>query len=164
MAPTVLTGVSPSDRIAQEEVFGPVLSVIPFDDEAEAIEIANGVPLGLTGSVWTNNLNRAWRVVSAMEAGYTWINGSSMHFPKLPYGGVKGFGVGAREECLEELLGYTETKAITIMRRTTVMRRAPSVPTEEAMSYVIGIDTGGTFPDAFVADESGRLAASTMRR
>jgi len=116
VAPTVLTGVAPSDRIAQEEVFGPVLSVIPFDDEDQAIKIANGVPLGLTGSVWTNNLNRALRVVSAMEAGYTWINGSSMHFPNLPYGGVKGSGVGAREECLEELLGYTETKAITIMR------------------------------------------------
>ncbi len=116
VAPTVLTGVSPSDRIAQEEVFGPVLSVIAFDDEAEAIEIANGVSLGLTGSVWTNDLNRALRIVSAMEAGYTWVNGSSLHFPNLPYGGVKGSGVGAREECLEELLGYTETKAITIMR------------------------------------------------
>lgn len=116
VAPTVLIGVSPSDRIAQEEVFGPVLSVIPYDDEAEAIAIANGVALGLTGSVWTNDISRALRVVSAMEAGYTWINGSSLHFPNLPYGGVKGSGVGAREECLEELLGYTEVKAITIMR------------------------------------------------
>ena len=113
--PTVLTGVRPDARIAQEEVFGPVLSVIPFDREDEAVEIANDVPLGLTGSVWTNDVTRAHRVALALEAGYTWINGSSYHFPNVPYGGVKGSGVGGREECLEELLSYTEIKVINVM-------------------------------------------------
>lgn len=115
VAPTVLTGVTPQSRIGQEEVFGPVLSVIPFDDEAEAIEIANGVELGLTGSVWTADVTRAHRVALALEAGYTWINGSSYHFPNVPYGGVKGSGVGGKEECLEELLSYTDAKVINVM-------------------------------------------------
>lgn len=114
--PTVLTGVTPSARIAREEVFGPVLSVIPFDSEREAVEIANGVDYGLTASVWTRDLDRAHRVVRAFEAGHTWINGSSRHFPNVPFGGVKGSGVG-REESLEELLSYTDLKAINVMFR-----------------------------------------------
>lgn len=114
VAPTVLTGVGPADRIAREEVFGPLLSVIPFDDEAEAVEIANGVDYGLTASVWTRDVERAHRVVREFEAGHTWINGSSRHFPNVPFGGVKGSGLG-REESLEELLSYTELKAINVM-------------------------------------------------
>jgi acyl-CoA reductase-like NAD-dependent aldehyde dehydrogenase len=114
LLPTVLTGVTPSARIAREEVFGPVLSVIPFDTEDEAVRIANDVDYGLTASVWTRDLDRAHRVVRAFEAGHTWINGSSRHFPNVPFGGVKGSGVG-REESLEELLSYTELKAINIM-------------------------------------------------
>jgi len=114
---TVLTGVTPNARIAQEEVFGPVLSVIPFDTEDEAVEIANGVEFGLTASVWTRDLDRAHRVVREFEAGHTWINGSSRHFPNVPFGGVKGSGVG-REESLEELLSYTDLKAINIMFRS----------------------------------------------
>ena len=86
-----------------------------IDDEAEAIMIANGVDLGVTGSVWTNDVTRAHRVALALEAGYTWINGSSSHFPNVPYGGVKGSGVGGKEECLEELLSYTEAKVINVM-------------------------------------------------
>jgi acyl-CoA reductase-like NAD-dependent aldehyde dehydrogenase len=113
---TVLTGVTPSARIAQEEVFGPVLSVIPFDTEDEAVKIANGVEFGLTASVWTRDLDRAHRVVREFEAGHTWVNGSSRHFPNVPFGGVKGSGVG-REESLEELLSYTDLKAINIMFR-----------------------------------------------
>ncbi|WP_084211814.1 aldehyde dehydrogenase family protein [Pseudonocardia acaciae] len=116
VAPTVLTDVTPTSRIAQEEVFGPLLSVIPFDDEREAIEIANGVEYGLTASVWTRDLDRAHRVVREFEAGHTWINGSSRHFPNVPFGGVKGSGVG-REESLEELLSYTDLKAINVMFR-----------------------------------------------
>jgi acyl-CoA reductase-like NAD-dependent aldehyde dehydrogenase len=114
---TVLTGVTPSARIAQEEVFGPVLSVIPFDTEDEAVKIANGVEFGLTASVWTRDLDRAHRVVREFEAGHTWVNGSSRHFPNVPFGGVKGSGVG-REESLEELLSYTDLKAINIMFRS----------------------------------------------
>ena len=115
VAPTVITGVTPDSRLGQEEVFGPVLAVTPFTDEAEAIRIANGVAYGLTASVWTRDLDRAFRVVEQLEAGHTWINGSSQHFPNVPYGGVKASGVGGKEECLEELLSYTEEKVINIM-------------------------------------------------
>ncbi|MFJ6359465.1 aldehyde dehydrogenase family protein [Pseudarthrobacter oxydans] len=115
LAPTVFADVQPRWRIAQEEVFGPVLSIIPFDDEQEAVSIANDVDYGLTASVWTNDLNRAHRVARDFEAGFIWINGSSLHFPNVPYGGVKGSGVGGKEESLEELLSYTEEKAINVM-------------------------------------------------
>ncbi len=114
VAPTVLTDVRPDSRIAQEEVFGPLLSVIAFDDEAEAVAIANGARYGLTASVWTRDVSRAHRVVDGFEAGFTWINGSSRHFPNVPFGGVKGSGIG-REESLEELLSYTELKAVNVM-------------------------------------------------
>jgi acyl-CoA reductase-like NAD-dependent aldehyde dehydrogenase len=117
VAPTVLADVDPASRIAREEVFGPVLSVIPFDTEEEAVAIANSVDYGLTASVWTRDLDRAHRVARDFEAGHTWINGSSMHFPNVPYGGVKGSGVGGKEECLEELLSYTEEKVINVMFR-----------------------------------------------
>ncbi len=113
VAPTVFTGVAPDSRIAQEEVFGPLLSVIGFSDESEAVRIANGVRYGLTASVWTRDVTRAHRVVDALEAGFTWINGSSLHFPNVPFGGVKGSGIG-REEGLEELLSYTELKAVNV--------------------------------------------------
>ena len=115
MAPTVLVDVAPDARIAREEVFGPLLSVIPFDTEAEAVAIANGVDYGLTGSVWTKDLDRAVRVARALEAGFVWVNGSTQHFLNVPYGGVKASGVGGKEECLEELLSYTEEKVINIM-------------------------------------------------
>ncbi|AII10994.1 aldehyde dehydrogenase (plasmid) [Rhodococcus opacus] len=117
VAPTVLAGVAPNSRLAQEEIFGPVLSVLRFRDEQEALQIANGVRYGLTGSVWTNDLDRAFRVAGALEAGFTWINGSSAHFPNVPYGGVKASGAGAKEECLEELLSYTDEKVINVMVR-----------------------------------------------
>lgn len=114
VAPTVFTGVRPQSRIAREEVFGPLLSVISFADEAEAVEIANGVSYGLTASVWTRDVSRAHRVARAFDAGFVWINGSSRHFANVPFGGVKGSGIG-REEGLEELLSYTELKSINVM-------------------------------------------------
>ncbi|MCF6467778.1 aldehyde dehydrogenase family protein [Nonomuraea sp. MG754425] len=117
VAPTVLADVSPASRVAQEEIFGPVLAVLRFHTEQEAIRIANGVRYGLTGAVWTNDLDRAFRVAEAMEAGFTWINGSAAHYPNVPYGGVKASGVGAKEECLEELLSYTSEKVINVMIR-----------------------------------------------
>jgi 2-formylbenzoate dehydrogenase len=114
IAPTLLGGVRPDMRIAREEVFGPVLSVMTWKDEDEAVEIANSVDYGLTGSVWTNDIRRAHRVASALDAGYLWINGSSTHFPGVPFGGVKLSGVG-REESLDELLSYTQLKTVNIM-------------------------------------------------
>jgi acyl-CoA reductase-like NAD-dependent aldehyde dehydrogenase len=113
IAPTVLTGVKPRDTVAQEEIFGPVLSVIRFDTEEEAVDIANDSPYGLTASVWTSDINLALRVVREIESGFTWINDSAKHFPNVPYGGVKASGFG-REESLEELLSYTELKSINI--------------------------------------------------
>ncbi len=115
VAPTVLTGVRPGTRISREEVFGPLLSVIPFDDEESALRVANEVDYGLTASVWTKDIDRALRVARGFEAGFVWVNGSSAHYPNVPYGGVKGSGVGGKEECLEELLGYTEEKVINIL-------------------------------------------------
>ena len=114
VAPTLFGGVRPDMRIAREEVFGPVLAAITWKDEDEAIDIANAVDYGLTGSVWTNDINQAHRVASALDAGYLWINGSSAHFAGVPFGGVKLSGVG-REESLDELLSYTQLKTLNIM-------------------------------------------------
>jgi acyl-CoA reductase-like NAD-dependent aldehyde dehydrogenase len=114
IAPTLLGGVRPDMRVAREEVFGPVLSVIRWQDEQAAIDIANAVDYGLTGSIWTSDLTRAHRVAGAIQAGYLWINGSSRHFAGVPFGGVKMSGVG-REESLGELLSYTQLKTVNIM-------------------------------------------------
>lgn len=114
LAPTLFRGVRPDMRIAQEEVFGPVLAALTWKDEDEAIRIANGVRYGLTGSIWTNDIRRAHRVAAALDAGYLWINGSSAHFTGVPFGGVKLSGVG-REESLDELLSYTQLKTINVM-------------------------------------------------
>jgi acyl-CoA reductase-like NAD-dependent aldehyde dehydrogenase len=115
VAPTVLSGLSATSRVATEEIFGPVLVVLPFDDEAEALRTANAVDYGLTASIWTSDVGRAVRIARSIEAGFVWINGSARHFPNVPYGGVKGSGIG-REESLEELQSYTAIKAISIMR------------------------------------------------
>lgn len=114
VAATVLADVKPDATVAQEEIFGPVMSLIPFDTEDEAMRIANGVEYGLTASVWTNDLARAHRVAHDFEAGYVWVNTSAVHYPGLPYGGVKRSGVGGKEECLEELLSYTEEKVVNV--------------------------------------------------
>jgi 2-formylbenzoate dehydrogenase len=114
LAPTLFDNVRPDMRIAQEEVFGPVLSAIAWSTEEEAIDIANSVDYGLTASVWTNDVRRAHRVVRELEAGFVWINGSSAHFTGVPFGGFKLSGLG-REENLDELLSYTQIKAVNVM-------------------------------------------------
>ncbi len=112
--PTLFRGVRPDMRIAQEEVFGPVLAALTWKDEDEAIRIANSVGYGLTGSIWTNDISRAHRVAAALEAGYLWINGAATHFTGVPFGGVKLSGIG-REESLDELLSYTQLKTINVI-------------------------------------------------
>lgn len=113
LRPTLFEDVKPDSRLAQEEIFGPVLAVIPYDSYDEAIEIANGVQLGLTASIFTADLRTAHRFARDIEAGYVWVNDSSRHFPGAPYGGFKDSGVG-REESFDELVSYTQVKNVNI--------------------------------------------------
>jgi len=92
--PTLFTGATNEMRIAQEEIFGPVLTVIPFEDEADAISKANGVEYGLTAYVWTNDLTRALRVTNQLEAGMMWVNSENVRHLPTPFGGVKASGMG----------------------------------------------------------------------
>ena len=112
--PTVFTDVTMDMRIAQEEVFGPVLSVLKWRNLDEVIAMANAVDLGLTASIWTRDLDRALRLARDVEAGYVWINGTGTHFRNVPHGGFKNSGTG-REEGIDELLSYTEVKAVNII-------------------------------------------------
>jgi 2-formylbenzoate dehydrogenase len=114
LAPTVLAGVAPDSTLATTEVFGPVLAVLTFRDEAEAVRIANAVPFGLTGAVWTSDVRRAHRLARSLEAGYIWVNGSARHFWGVPFGGVKDSGIG-REESLEELQSFTTLKSVNVL-------------------------------------------------
>jgi 2-formylbenzoate dehydrogenase len=113
LEPTVFADVRPEMRIAREEIFGPVLSVLTFRDDDEALRIANDVRYGLTASIWTNDLHRALWFVDGLQAGFVWVNDSARHFPGVPFGGVKASGVG-REEGLDEILSFTETKAVNV--------------------------------------------------
>ena len=92
--PTLFTGASNQMRIAREEIFGPVLTSIPFATEEEALEIANDTPYGLTGYVWTNDLTRALRFTDRLEAGMIWVNSENVRHLPTPFGGVKASGIG----------------------------------------------------------------------
>jgi 5-carboxymethyl-2-hydroxymuconic-semialdehyde dehydrogenase len=92
--PTLFTNATNQMRIAQEEIFGPVLTSIPFGTEAEALQIANDTPYGLTAYVWTNDLTRALRVTDALEAGMIWVNSENVRHLPTPFGGAKASGMG----------------------------------------------------------------------
>ena len=92
--PTLFTGADNGMRIAQEEIFGPVLTSIPFTTEEEALRIANDIPYGLTGYVWTNDLTRALRFTDRLEAGMIWVNSENVRHLPTPFGGVKASGIG----------------------------------------------------------------------
>ncbi|WP_404287475.1 aldehyde dehydrogenase family protein [Glutamicibacter arilaitensis] len=109
--PTMFDSIKYDDRIAQEEIFGPVLVAIKFNDYDEAIRIANSTDYGLTASIFTKDNQRAHRFARDIEAGYVWVNTVSRLMPGTPYGGVKGSGVG-REGNLEELYSFTTTKNV----------------------------------------------------
>ena len=110
---TVFADMKQTMRLAQEEVFGPVMSVFKWTDEELMWQDVNSVDFGLTGSIWTQNLNTAHRAAQRIYTGYVWINNSSQHFVGAPFGGVKQSGIG-REECFAELLEFTYTKNVNL--------------------------------------------------
>jgi betaine-aldehyde dehydrogenase len=112
--PTIFTQITNDMQIAQEEIFGPVLSVLKWEDEEQMLKEANDVSYGLTAAVWTKDINKAFHVINRLEAGYTWINGSSSHFMGVPFHGQKNSGVDG-EEGIEELFSYTQIKTVNIM-------------------------------------------------
>jgi aminomuconate-semialdehyde/2-hydroxymuconate-6-semialdehyde dehydrogenase len=113
LAPAVVTGLDPGCRVAQEEIFGPVVTVHPFTDETEAIRIANGVPYGLSASVWTRDLARAHRVSAALEVGMVWVNTWLLRDLRVPFGGTKQSGVG-REGGVDSLDFFTASRNVCI--------------------------------------------------
>ena len=111
--PTVITGLAPSCRVMNEEIFGPVVTVTPFKTEAEVIELANRTQYGLSATLWTTNLGRGHRVAQAMDAGIIWVNTWMMRDLRTPFGGMKASGLG-REGGVHSIDFYTETQNICI--------------------------------------------------
>ncbi|MEL7471247.1 MAG: aldehyde dehydrogenase [Pseudomonadota bacterium] len=111
--PTIFTGVLNSMRIAQEEVFGPVLSIIGFEDEDEAVEIGNDIAFGLAAGVWTQNIGRAVRMSERLKAGTVWVNTYRAVSYMMPFGGVKRSGIG-RESGIDAIREYLSTKSVWI--------------------------------------------------
>jgi len=113
LAATVFADVEPSMRIFREEIFGPVVCVTPFDDEAEAVALANATDYGLAAYIWTGDLARAHRVAHAVEAGMTWINSHNVRDLRTPFGGVKASGLG-REGGPHSLDFYSQARIVHI--------------------------------------------------
>lgn len=111
--PTVVTGLASACRVQQEEIFGPVTVVTPFDTEAEALEMANSTPYGLAATVWTSDLGRAQRVSSGLLSGIVWVNCWLLRDLRTPFGGMKQSGVG-REGGVEALRFFTEPKNVCV--------------------------------------------------
>lgn len=111
--PAVITGLDCSCRVLQEEIFGPVVTVTPFDDESDAISFANSTRYGLSASVWTRDLQRAHRVAAALDAGTVWINCWLLRDLRVPFGGMKDSGVG-REGGFDSLDFFTEPKNVCV--------------------------------------------------
>jgi aminomuconate-semialdehyde/2-hydroxymuconate-6-semialdehyde dehydrogenase len=113
LQPTLIAGLAPACRTNQEEIFGPVVTVTPFDGDAEALLLANGTTYGLSASIHTTNLQRAHRVAAALETGIVWVNSWLVRDLRTPFGGMKASGVG-REGGMEALHFFTEAKNIFI--------------------------------------------------
>ena len=117
VAPTVIEGLPADCRTNQEEIFGPVVSIAPFDSEEEAVRLANGTNYGLSATLWTENLSRAHRISRQLEAGIVWVNTWLLRDLRTPFGGVKNSGVG-REGGLEALRFFTQPKNVCIQYST----------------------------------------------
>ena len=113
VAPTVFVDVSPDARIFQEEIFGPVVAITPFDTEAEALQLANDTKYGLAAYVWTNDLRRAHNFSQAIDAGMVWLNSNNVRDLRTPFGGVKASGLG-HEGGYRSIDFYTDQQAVHI--------------------------------------------------
>jgi 5-carboxymethyl-2-hydroxymuconic-semialdehyde dehydrogenase len=113
VAPTVFADVKPDARIFQEEIFGPVVAITPFDSDEEALELANGVKYGLAAYLWTSDLTRAHNFAQAVEAGMVWLNSHNVRDLRTPFGGVKASGLG-HEGGYRSIDFYTEQQAVHI--------------------------------------------------
>jgi 5-carboxymethyl-2-hydroxymuconic-semialdehyde dehydrogenase len=113
VSPTVFADVKPDARIFQEEIFGPVVAITPFDDEAEALALANNVAYGLAAYIWTNDLKRAHNFAQGVEAGMVWLNSHNVRDLRTPFGGVKASGLG-HEGGYRSLDFYTDQQAVHI--------------------------------------------------
>jgi (Z)-2-((N-methylformamido)methylene)-5-hydroxybutyrolactone dehydrogenase len=111
--PTIFSDVTNNMRIAQEEVFGPILSIIEFEDEEQAVQIGNDIAYGLVAGIWTKSIGRAMRMSKAMHVGTVWVNTYRSYSYMVPFGGMKGSGLG-REQGIEAINEYLETKSIMI--------------------------------------------------
>jgi len=131
VAPTVFADVSPSARIFQEEIFGPVAAITPFDSEDEALALANGVKYGLAAYLWTNNLRRAHSFAQAIEAGMVWLNSHNVRDLRTPFGGIKASGLG-HEGGYRSLGFYTHEQAVHVTLGTVHTARFGAAALEHA--------------------------------
>lgn len=113
ITPAIFTDVTPAMRIAREEIFGPVLSIMKWRDEDEMFKAVNAVDYGLTASIWTKDLRTAHKAAARVEVGFVWVNTVGAHFLGAPFGGYKQSGLG-REESFDELLEYTQIKNVNV--------------------------------------------------
>lgn len=116
LEPTVVAGVAPGSALAEQEIFGPVLSALTWTEEAQAKELANAGDYGLTAAIWTQDIDHALGFIDGLEAGYVWVNDVETRFPAVPFGGWGDSGVGV-EHGLEEVLSMTRIRSVNIKIR-----------------------------------------------